>query len=553
MDDHRAWRGVSAERSRRPEITSGAGQLYGDEKVKLLSLPAAEPGATVVWEYEQRERPYELQQVWGFQWSLPVRTSRYRLTLPEGWSHDEHWARATAKAPQVVAGQTVWELTDISPVKEAPHRPPFASIAGRMSVNFSPPQEQHAGKNHRTWSDVGKWYASLVGTRRDPTPAIKAKAAQLTEGKTTTLAKIAALAAFAQRDVRYVAIEIGIGGIQPHPADDVLSNRYGDCKDKATLLSALLRSIGVDSHYVLLGVDRGVVDRDFPSAGSFNHAVLAIKLPDDVKDASLHAIVNHPQLGRLLFFDPTNTSVAFGDLPTYMQQTTVFLATPDGGEAVELPARPANENRSRVAAKLAIDASGTLAGDVSIALTGAQAADYRGSVHAKSDAQRRAIMEATVAGDFGEHKVEKFTVEGIDASEGDVTLRFHITASSFAKKAGPLLLVRPRVIGRVVESLLDLKDRIYPFDTGGPSVDLSEIDVTLPPGYTVDELPPPIRFADAGLSYNSASTLDGDTLRYRREYRVERFTIPVEELPKVNAAFARILADERASAVLKPR
>jgi hypothetical protein len=162
-------------------------------------------------------------------------------------------------------------------------------------------------------------------------------------------------------------------------------------------------------------------------------------------------------------------------------------------------------------------------------------------------------MEATIAGDFGEHKVEKFAVEGLDAAEGDVTLRFHITASSFAKKAGPLLLVRPRVIGRVVESLLDLKDRIYGYDTGGPSVDLSEIDVTLPPGYTIDELPPAIRFADAGLSYNSASMLDGDTLRYRREYRVERFTIPVEELPKVNAAFAKILADERASAVLKPR
>jgi transglutaminase-like putative cysteine protease len=53
-----------------------------------------------------------------------------------------------------------------------------------------------------------------------------------------------------QHDIRYVAIELGIGAQQPHPASDVFTKRYGDCKDKATLLSSILKEIGVDSYYV---------------------------------------------------------------------------------------------------------------------------------------------------------------------------------------------------------------------------------------------------------------------------------------------------------------
>jgi len=535
------------------EIAAGDGQLYGDEKIKVLTLAAPEPGNTLAWEYERRERPYELQAVWAFQWELPVRTSRYRLLLPEGWTFDEHWARAPRKEPQSAAGQTLWELNDIAPVKPAPSRPAFASLAGRMSINFIPPQEQHAGKIHRTWTDVGKWYATLVGTRRDPTPAIRAKAAQLVDGRKTMRDKIAALATFAQNDVRYVAIEIGIGGIQPHPADDILSNHYGDCKDKATLLASMLRAIDVDSYYVLLSTNRGVVDREFPSTASFNHAVIAIHLPDDVKDPSLRAIVTHPRLGRLLLFDPTNESVPFGDVPAYLQQTTVFLATADGGEAVELPMRPADENRSLVTGKLSIDATGTLEGDVRIILTGLQAAYYRGEWRAKSEKDRNAGIQADVARDFGEHRLDDLEIEGVDAREGPVTVKFRISAKSFAKKAGSLVLVRPRVVGRVVGTLLDLKDRIYAYDTGGPSVDVSDIDVKLPPGFEVDELPAPVHIAQAGLKYDSASKVEGDLLKYHREYRVERFTVAVEELPLLNATFTKILADERASAVLKAR
>src|SRR5204862_5781783 len=134
-----------------------------------------------------------------------------------------------------------------------------------------------------------------------------------------TLAKIQALAKFVQGEVRYVAIEIGIGGFRPHPAQDILRNRYGDCKDKATLLSALLREIGVESYYVLINSRRGVVLPEFPSAMVFDHVILAIRIPADVSRENMNSTLNHPQIGWQLFFDPTDSDVPFGYIPAQLQ------------------------------------------------------------------------------------------------------------------------------------------------------------------------------------------------------------------------------------------
>ena len=86
---------------------------------------------------------------------------------------------------------------------------------------------------------------------------IKQEVSVLTAGKTAQLQKMQAIAAFVQHDIRYVAIELGIGGWQPHAAPDVFSHRYGDCKDKATLMRTMLREIGVDSYHVVINTRAG--------------------------------------------------------------------------------------------------------------------------------------------------------------------------------------------------------------------------------------------------------------------------------------------------------
>ena len=136
-----------------------------------------------------------------------------------------------------------------------------------MIVTFFPPGGK-AANGFAAWNDMGRWYFNLVGERVDASPEIKEEVAKLTASANTPLQKMQAIAQFVQRDIRYVAIELGIGGLQPHPAPEVFSHRFGDCKDKATLMRSMLQEIGVPSYHVVINSQRGAVTRNMPGASS---------------------------------------------------------------------------------------------------------------------------------------------------------------------------------------------------------------------------------------------------------------------------------------------
>ena len=103
-------------------------------------------------------------------------------------------------------------------------------------------------------------------------------------------------------------------------------------------MRVMLREIGVDSYHVVINSRRGSVTADTPAHNGFNHVILAVKVPEGVADASLIATMQHPKLGRILFFDPTNEFIPLGQIPGYLQANYGLLVTSDGGELVELPA-----------------------------------------------------------------------------------------------------------------------------------------------------------------------------------------------------------------------
>jgi hypothetical protein len=526
------------------------GALYADNKVKVLRIPAAQPGNVIGYEYTQTEHPWALQQVWHIQDSVPARTTRYSVELPEGWSHEEKWFNTAALEPRAAGRQLVWEAGDVAAIKAEPDMPPLRTVAARMAINFIPPQEQLQGKAHRTWNDVARWFSGLAEPRRVSTPEIAAKTRALIEGKTSTIEKLGALAAFAQRDVRYVAIEIGIGAVQPHPAGAVFTNRFGDCKDKVTVLAAMLREIGIDSYYVLASSDRGAIDPQFASMAQCNHAIIAIRLPDDVPSKNLYAVVTHPKLGRLLLFDPTSETTPLGYLPDMLQESRVVVVTANGGEVVDVPAHPPEANRLDVTAKLALDGSGVLAGDVRYVRTGLIAAHMRSYLASLNDTERKQYVERTLASHLPQSTVSDLTIENLNELEKDLVVHCKVTANGYARRAAGMFIVRPRVLGRKAESI-DMSERKFGYVTVGPSLETDEFEIAIPPGLHADELPSAAAVKTPALSYTSETKFEASTLRYKRQLRVQTFGVPLSGLAELNKAFAQIGADERSSAVFK--
>jgi tetratricopeptide (TPR) repeat protein len=131
-----------------------------------------------------------------------------------------------------------------------------------------------------TWEEMGRWYAGLEKDRRQPTPEIRAKATELTAGKTTDIAKIEALYDYVATNFRYISLSFGVGRYQPHAAGDVLHNQYGDCKDKHTLLASLLEASGFHTSSVLINSSRKL-DPDLPSPSQFDHVISLVPLPTE--------------------------------------------------------------------------------------------------------------------------------------------------------------------------------------------------------------------------------------------------------------------------------
>ena len=283
------------------------GELVSDVRYRVLRVPAPDPGNIIGYEYEVEERPFWLQDIWHFQGRDPVRESHYSLQLPPGWEYKASWLFHPEVKPTEGGGNvSQWVVSDVKGIRYEPDMPPWRGVAGQMVVSFFPAGGISGNNEFANWQHMGSWLESLYSGQMDASEPIKQEVNALAAGKTTTLAKMQAIAGFVQHDIRYVAIELGIGGWQPHAAPDVFSHRYGDCKDKATLMRTMLRQIGVDSYQVSINTERGAVTRETPAHNEFNHVILAIKLPDDVKDPSLVAVMQHPKLGRILFFDPTN-------------------------------------------------------------------------------------------------------------------------------------------------------------------------------------------------------------------------------------------------------
>jgi len=530
------------------------GELATDFRIKYMRIPASDPGNVVGYEVEQEDRPYVFEVNWDPQENIPVREARYTLQLPPGWEYRAVWVNHADVAPTITGNQHQWIMTDLPAVKFEPDMPPWQGVAARMVVALFPPSGGAQTKGFETWRDMGLWYADLTRGRRDASAQIKQKVAQLTTANQTQEEKMHALANFIQRDIRYVGIWLGIGGWQPHSATDVFSHSFGDCKDKATLLSSMLHEIGVESYYVLINTERGVVTSDMPPQKHFNHTILAIQIPKEGKDSSLVAIRQHRALGSILFFDPTDQTTPFGQLRGALQANFGLLVGPEGGELLELPQLPTTMNGIRRAGKFRLSPNGTLSGDVNETRMGDRARQQRRALlDVAREADRIKPIETLLASSLASFQITKASVLNLKQNDLALGFDYSLVADSYAKTAGNLLIVRPRAIGSKGSSVLETKEpRKYPLEFVGPSRDTDTFEIALPAGYEVDDLPPPVNADYSFASYHSKTEVNGNTLKYTRTFEVKELSVPVGNVEDLKKLYRIIAGDERNTAVLKP-
>lgn len=532
-------------------IVNGEGsELITDLRMMQLQIPDAAPGATVGYEYEVSLNPLEMADTFGFQDLIPVQQASYTLKLPPGWSVQPTWLNHGEVAATTGASQQwQWTLRDIPPVAVEPGMPPWKGVAGHLFLALSPP-----GKAPQlgSWAGIGSWFLELSEDRRVASSDIRAKVAEITASATTDLERVRALARFVQRDVRYVSIQLGIGGFQPHPAAEVFLHRYGDCKDKATLLAVMLAEAGIQSMPVLVNTERSHVQVDTPPSLQFDHVILAIKLPRDMRDASLLATVGHDD-GELLFFDPTDELTPLGRIRGELQDSVGLLVLAEESRLVTLPRASPDRTGIHRTARFVLDEQGTLAGSVVETITGQEAMAHRGALRAAPNQREgNRLVELRLAQSLAAFNLLSASSRNQDDIDLPLQWEYQIAAPAFARQAGDLLIIRPRVLGVEAVNLPgEDSKREHDLVLVEPRLARDEIVIEIPAGFAVDSMPDPVEI-DAGFAaYRSHTRVDGRTITYSRSHEIRDLTVPAARIEEFRSLHREIARDERAVVVLK--
>lgn len=526
--------------------------LFNEARRKFISaVDDADVGDVFGYETVHEERTVFSQFQFLFQDDLPTVQSRFNLTLPNGW-RAESVTFNHQKLEPAVSGQTFrWELRDLKPIRREAGSPSWSSLAPRLAVSFFPEQATATGlKTFANWQDVARWMSEIEDPQMTIDDALASKARDLTANAKTEFEKLQAISRYVQ-GLQYISIQVGTGrggGYRPRSATEVFAKSYGDCKDKANLMRAMLSVLKMEAYMVSITADDpAYVRAEWPSPHQFNHCIIAIRITDATQVPS---VVVHPKLGRLLIFDATDPYTPIGDLPEDEQGSLALIDHKDTDALIRMPVMPAESNRLNREIEASLSPTGAITGFVSEKTNGQSARRERARLKGLSAADYNRAIESWISRGASGAKALKVAPTD-DHQQGTFDLKVEFSAPSYGQVMQDKLMVfKPAIIGRLDRfALSNSEKRLNPFMIDSTSYSES-VKIKLPEGFVVDEMPEPASMQTPFGTYSVKYRVNGDVLHFDRALTLNRAEIPADKFQSVMDFFGRVHAAEQSPVVL---
>ncbi len=505
------------------EVTRTA-PMYSDIHEKHVTVKGLAVGD--VLEYVVRYRTVKPQvpgEFW-FEYTFPkdgvVKGEQLEISVPI----DKYIKAASPEVtPQIKdeGGRRIYSWKASNLQRKDPADQPFRPEPPKPSVQLT---------TFKSWEDVGRWYGDLQRPQAAVTPAIQAKANELTKGLATDDEKMRAIYDFVAVRYHYVSLSFGIGRYQPHPAQEVLENEYGDCKDKHTLLAALLKAAGYDAWPALINAS-GKIDVDVPSPGQLNHLITVV-----------------PVGTKTVWLDTTPEVAPFGMLLSNLRDKKALVIPTDKAASqgkfailMDTPAQPPFLSHQTFTAK-GTHADGTLTANVHQDITGDQELFYP-IVFRNTPASQWQEAGQRISGlsGFG-GQVSEVTPSAVDEIEKPFQLDYVYTKKTYGDWNTHQIPAPVPWFG--IESIaLEEKKPEQPVFIGAVGELVYQASIELPP-----LLAP--RFTDKKdlvedfAEYHATYSIAGGLLSVTRKLTLKKSELPVSSW-NAYKAFCKTLADER--------
>ncbi|WP_221029171.1 DUF3857 domain-containing protein [Actomonas aquatica] len=372
-----------------------------------------------------------------------------------------------------------------------------------------------------SWDEVAAWFDGLLQDRSQIGPELTTLLAEWTDDLTDDDAIIRTLFDHVSNDVRYTGLEFGLAGYQPYDCAEVWANRYGDCKDKANLLRALLAAKGIESHIVLLRTtNHGRVERRSPSWHQFNHAILAVPRAD----------------GSIWFLDPTVDQLDPTFLPLADSAREVLMLA--DGKAVWVRTPTSNDSGIHISAEASLNEQAELSGWFTFAATGSDAAFYAGYYNARDTQRRRSGLSDDVQAFFPGSETLDLDYTPTQGPVGDFAIRGYFVRPSPGSENLTVQFPFP------VHWLPDLDaddDRTYPYFTYTRTESLTA-RITLPPNLHAGQIPEPFEVNSDSISISARWEKRPGELAMQLRWQPQRPIIAPDDYPVFHRAIRALTA-----------
>lgn len=443
-------------------------RIYYDTRVLQVHMPELHPGDTVEIRYrvEDLSRRNEFNDYYGafriLQRAQPVRRLEHILIAPrsralhvraemQGLEHEQR-DRGNNRIHRYVA-------SEIPALRSEPHMPGAAEVAPYLHVS-----------TYASWEDVGRWWWGLARDQLRPDDSLRETVRELVDGVSDTREKVERIYNWVVRNTRYVGLEFGIHGFKPYRVTQVVQRGFGDCKDKASLLYAMLTLAGVDARIALIRTRRnGRIETSPASLAVFDHAIAYV-----------------PELR--LFLDGTAETHGIDELPYMDQGTMTLIVGPESVELAETPVLPPDREIWERTLDVRLESDGAAAMRVEERLVGSNAAAHR--TRYESTASRNERLQRSVAGTFPGIEIDNERFSDLSDFEAPVTVSYDARVPQFATSTGTGLELATSAISNLTRRYAPSPNRRHPLEVGVPSRYVETRRIRLPRGTQIEHLPP---------------------------------------------------------------
>ena len=481
--------------------------IFSNQLLKTIQLPGLIKGSIIDYKYRTVViKPYMKNNFFTedyFGGLSPLKKSVYKLTIPKGLYY-RYAGYGLKEKPEIIKNSlnttliwSIWNRKKITPEEMGPGE---SFIVPHVMIS-----------SVKSWNKVALWYAHLTKDIIKPGAELNNYIDSLIHSKKTKLEKIKAIYNFTAKKIRYVGYEFGINGYKPSNVNSIFKNRFGDCKDHATLFSSMLKQIGVNAYPVLIPTTEiPDMNPNIPTPFVFDHEITAIKLKS----------------GKFMFADTTSNVTTFGDLPPMDQGRNVLILVNGKGITAKTPIFPPSKNSISVKEYASVSSGGALNVKSSLIYSGAYDMYKRYLYSSTSKRKKKDAILKDVMSIVPNARLTGYSFKNGNSLTKPYIENFSFAAKNYSGKNDSIIIIRfPLRTRTELTKITAMDKRKYPLKFGYNFSEKTAVYLSFPENYKIVFIPKTVNIRNAAGSFATSYSVKNNTAVFRSYFSVKGYKI----------------------------